>query len=200
MLSDVLIPCVFLFLSGLNYTTAVPRNVTVDDEASDGGVVPVYLPGDYAWTQGATCSSCGVQPLKSRAYNSTWHDTTNHPEDGADKQRAIEVSFNGEFTHPLFSSPGVCSNGSCKGTAVYVYFIIANTVVDPGVDTSTYMNFIVDNEPVGSYSHEPAANTRFRYDVLVYYNDTLPAEQHLLRMEAAETNTSLILFDYLAYT
>ncbi|KAL5493061.1 hypothetical protein ACEPAI_4509 [Sanghuangporus weigelae] len=155
--------------------SALKQNVSVDDAAASG-VIPQYLPPSGAWKQGADCPDCFAQPDPSQIFNGTWHDATFTPTDGS--ARAVEFTFN--------------------GTALYVFFILANTV--PFTDTVTNMNFILDEETVGSFVHQPTNSSDFEYNVPVYVNDSLSFGQHHMRMEAVGNHSALILFDYFIYT
>ncbi|KAL5510945.1 hypothetical protein ACEPAG_4702 [Sanghuangporus baumii] len=155
--------------------SALKQNVSVDDAAASG-VIPQYLPPSGAWEQGADCSGCFAQPDPSQIFNGTWHDATFTPTDGS--ARAVEFTFN--------------------GTSLYVFFILANTV--PFTDTVTNMNFILDEETVGSFVHQPTNSSDFEYNVPVYVNNSLSSGQHHMRMEAAGNHSALILFDYFIYT
>ncbi|KZP34754.1 hypothetical protein FIBSPDRAFT_942840 [Athelia psychrophila] len=58
----------------------------------------------------------------------------------------------------------------------------------------------MDGQLVGTYEHIPTTSTDYQYNVPVYMNTSLSYQEHTLTIEAAGTNTSMILFDYVAYT
>lgn len=85
------------------------------------------------------------------------------------------------------------------GTAVYAYCIMANIVAY--VTTMTNLTILLDGEDVGSYVHVPTASSDFQYDVPVYVNTSLSNTQHVLSLQAkGDTNSTIILFDYVIYT
>ncbi|EPQ59189.1 hypothetical protein GLOTRDRAFT_125498 [Gloeophyllum trabeum ATCC 11539] len=71
---------------------------------------------------------------------------------------------------------------------------------------STYLNFVLDNQPVASYSHipDPLADgnmNSFQYNVLVYADDTLDNGAHRLMLAVGGNGTdALMLFDYAVYS
>ena len=92
-----------LIFSGYSYAQT---NITVDDQFGDPvtGQMPVYLPNTAGvWSQGTSCSICLAKPDVSQAFEHTWHDTTQQPDDPVD--RIIQINFNGiDFILPLFES------------------------------------------------------------------------------------------------
>ena len=78
---------------------ASPVNVTIDDQYGDAvtGAVPEYLPAASDWSQGATCSSCLVQPWPPSAYNGTWHDSTWAPGGSEGSGYSVKITFDGEY-------------------------------------------------------------------------------------------------------
>lgn len=87
----------------------------------------------------------------------------------------------------------------CTGTAVYAYFILANTVT--GATTLTNMSFTIDGSVVGHFVHEPTSSTDYVYDYAAYVNKSLDNTDHTIVISAVgTTNNSLILFDRLIYT
>lgn len=57
-------------------------NITVDDQKGDSktGDAPSYAPSNI-WNLGPQCTGCFVQPDPSKAFDNTWHDSTNAPGD-----------------------------------------------------------------------------------------------------------------------
>ncbi|OSD00906.1 hypothetical protein PYCCODRAFT_649257 [Trametes coccinea BRFM310] len=176
------LPC---FIRSFTYLVALSRSVfslsvnrTIDDEKGDSvtGVVPSYSPVG-SWSQGSTCSGCFIHLDASQTFQGTWHDTTHTP--GDPEPRVITAQF--------------------TGTAVYVYNVLANTVLY--TTTFTSITFTLDGENVGQFVHVPTESTDFQYDVPVFASDNLPNGDHTIVIEAnGATNSSLVLFDYIVYT
>jgi len=167
--------CFLLFAS---FALAALQNVTVDDSVSTGAVVPQYLPYASIWNQGNNCSICLVKPDPSLAYNGTWHDATYSSSNGY--TQTVEFSF--------------------TGSALYIFFIIANSV--PNATTLTDVDFVLDQEIVGTYTHNPSTSTDYQYNVPVYTNDSLAFAEHNMIIQPVTDagGNVLILFDYLIYT
>ena len=168
---------VYTFLS-MACTAAISVNRTIDDEEGDPitGFKPEYSPPGL-WNIGATCDHCTVRPNSSQTLNGTWHDTTFYP--GSPGPQSITLRF--------------------KGTAIYVYNVLANTV--PSTDTLTALEFTLDGTMVGTFYHVPTTLLAYEYNVSVYANETLPNVDHELVIQAAEVAYPvLILFDYAIYT
>ncbi|KAM5539236.1 hypothetical protein V8D89_007109 [Ganoderma adspersum] len=158
-------------------------NVSVDDQHGDltTGLVPEYLPSDgTVWHVGSPtedCPTCNIKPSTldlDQIYDQTWHDGTNYP---PGPPATITVQF--------------------TGSAVYVFNILPNTLID--TDTYTNISFSIDGEDAASFIHTPNSRSTILYNQLVYQNATLQHGLHTLVMSAAG-NSSLILFDYLLYT
>ena len=83
----------FLF-SLLSLSSAIPQNVTIDDQFGDEqtGALPSYSPVG-AWSQGADCAGCLIKPDQRQAFRETWHDATHTPGDA--EPRVASVLFNG---------------------------------------------------------------------------------------------------------
>ncbi|OJT04505.1 hypothetical protein TRAPUB_4775 [Trametes pubescens] len=169
--------CLFLLaVSAVGRSLSVNR--TIDDEKGDSvtGEVPVYTP-DGSWSQGSTCSGCFIQLDPSQTFDGTWHDSTHTPGDA--EPRVITAHF--------------------TGTAVYVFNAIANTV--PFTTTLTNLSFTLDGDSVGQYVHTPSDSTDFQYNVPVFVRSGLSNVTHTIVIEATgDTNSSLVLFDYIIYT
>ena len=156
-------------------------NRTIDDKFGDSisQVTPLYLPSNVRWDQGNTCLGCLINHTfvdVSRAFDGTWHDSTysgiGYPEHF--------LTFN--FT----------------GTAVYVYYLLANTV--PKTTTLTNLSFHIDGALVGLFKHEPDSSSDILYHVLVYANASIPNAEHVMEIRAGGTDASLMLFDFVEYT
>ncbi|KAL1951102.1 hypothetical protein VTO73DRAFT_251 [Trametes versicolor] len=167
---------ILLAVSAVGRSLSVNR--TIDDEKGDSvtGEVPVYTP-DGSWSQGSTCSGCFIQLDPSQTFDGTWHDSTHTPGDA--EPRVITAHF--------------------TGTAVYVFNAIANTV--PFTTTLTNLTFTLDGDPIGQFVHTPSDSTDFQYNVLVLARTGLSNITHTIVIEATgDTNSSLVLFDYIVYT
>ncbi|KAI0706283.1 hypothetical protein C8T65DRAFT_231896 [Cerioporus squamosus] len=146
-------------------------NRTIDD--ADPQVT--YSPNNQ-WSQGSTCSECLIKLDPSQTLDGTWHDTSHHTSDPA--PRFMQVQF--------------------TGTAVYVFNVLANAV--PGAATTTSLQFTLDGAEDGTFLHTPSDSPDPEFGVLVYARDGLDNVQHTLKMQAADTPDSVILFDFIAYT
>lgn len=173
-----------LLLFSLSVATARLVNRTIDDENGDSvtGVKPVYLPTvdpDSNWQQGATCTSCHLLPKRDidllQTIDGTWHDSTYTP---------------GDLAHTI--------NTPFSGTAIYVFFIVPNTVAN----TITYVNltFLIDNKFSNSYEHIPDATSTILYNTLVFHATNLTNTEHNIEVRASGANSSLLMFDYMLYT
>ncbi|EIW63894.1 uncharacterized protein TRAVEDRAFT_110984, partial [Trametes versicolor FP-101664 SS1] len=174
-------PYLFLALAASSFVVVdgVLVNRTIDDNLGDSvtGEQPTYLP-DGGWALGSVCTTCNIHPglvNLNKTFDQTWHDTTHHP-GGPDQ--VITATF--------------------SGVAVYVFNIIANTV--GATTTLTNLSFTLDGELVGSYLHAPDTSTDILYNVSVYSNTSLTNGPHTLEIQPTGPFSSLILFDYIAYT
>ncbi|EIM79294.1 uncharacterized protein STEHIDRAFT_33180, partial [Stereum hirsutum FP-91666 SS1] len=156
----------------------------IDDTYGDieTRALPVY--SSNGWSVGQNCPGCSAQPNASQAFKGSWHDATHHPED-PDPERTVNLTF--------------------KGVAVYVYFILANSIGSE-VTSNTSLSFILDGEPVGQFNHTATSSPDYQYNVTVYSNSSIPVlpespnGQHTLSITSAgNTPDSLLLFDYAIY-
>ncbi|RDX46757.1 hypothetical protein OH76DRAFT_816354 [Lentinus brumalis] len=146
-------------------------NRTIDD--ADPQVT--YFP-DNQWSQGSTCSGCLVKLDPSQTFDRTWHDTSHHTTDSS--PRFLQVQF--------------------TGTAVYVVNVLANAV--SGTPTTSSLQFILDGAEDGTFLHTPSDSPDPMFNVVVYARDGLDNTEHTLKMQAADTPDSVILFDCILYT
>ena len=166
------------FLISLVTIAAAATNRTIDDQEGDSvtGAVPSYTPVG-SWNQGSTCDGCFVHLDPSQTFDGTWHDSTHTP--GDPEPRVITAQF--------------------TGTAVYVYNVLANYV--EYTTTLTNITFTLDGNPAGSFVHIPTDSTSFQYDVPVFVKTGLANTSHTIVITAGgDTNSSLVLFDYIVYT
>ena len=89
-----------------------------------------------------------------------------------------------------------------SGTAVYVYFIVAESE-QPNTVTFENTTFMIDGQNAGDYFHVPGPSSTesFLYNFTAFATQGLQSTQHTLVM-ASDTSTegTNILFDYLVYT
>ena len=88
------------------------------------------------------------------------------------------------------------------GVAVYVYGITPNSMSAGRTDVTTFMNlsFVLDDEHVGNYVHQPNESSVVEYNVPVYVNTSLSNGGHSLLIQFGGSSPSLFLFDYVVYT
>lgn len=105
----------------------------------------------------------------------------------------------------LVSMNYVSSKGPVKslfpsGSAVYIYCILALTSVNPAGNSD--MKFYIDNEVVGTFVRPPPGTSGFEYDVLVYFNASIPHGAHQLMIQNGRINgpKSLVMLDAIIYS
>jgi hypothetical protein len=92
------------------------------------------------------------------------------------------------------------AKGFVIGTAIYVYFILPNTVA-PGITTQTECNFTLDGQAAGSFFHAPNASFEFIYNALVFSRSNLPNATHTLNISTSGVDHDVFInFDYAIYT
>lgn len=85
------------------------------------------------------------------------------------------------------------------GTAIYVYFILANTIAD--TTTLTECNFTLDGLPAGSFTHTPTTSTKLQYNALVFSQTGLTNANHTFMISTAGLDhEAFVNFDYAQYT
>ncbi|TFK89883.1 hypothetical protein K466DRAFT_7269 [Polyporus arcularius HHB13444] len=146
-------------------------NRTIDD--ADPQIT--YFP-DNQWSQGSTCTGCLVKLDPLQTFDGTWHDTSHHTTDS--NPRFLQVRF--------------------TGTAVYLVNILANAV--SGASTTSSLQFTLDGAEDGTFLHSPSDSPDPIFNVVVYARDGLDNTEHTLKMQAADTPDSVILFDFILYT
>lgn len=160
---------------------AAATNRTIDDEYGDEvtGQKLVYSPAQ-GWTQGSKCTDCLYHP--TTAYNGTWHDATQHPDDP--DVRTITVNF--------------------TGTAVYVYNFLASYYIDTKNLTVTYMTFEIDGARVGEFFRDQIFEIDLNASRPIYVNEALTNKQHtmVIRVPPGPNGKawSFVLFDRIVYT
>ncbi|KAF8126047.1 hypothetical protein EV363DRAFT_1528926 [Boletus edulis] len=174
------------YVSLILFTTfaiAALHNVTVDDSALTGAVVPQYLPSASAWNQGNTCQGCAAQPDPAMTYDGTWHDAS----------------------YSLLSGPFLSFEFSFAGTALYIYFILANAPNIFLLTATTSVNCTVDGVTFPPFVHFPTLGAGYQYNVPVFAAESLASGTHTVTLQpivptSAPTDSVLMLFDYLIYS
>ena len=86
------------------------------------------------------------------------------------------------------------------GTAIYVFFILANYQED-SVTTLTSANFTVDKEAPVLFTHASTQSlTSFQYNALVFSQTNLSNTLHTLKIATTGSANVYINFDYAIYT
>ncbi|KAF9469397.1 hypothetical protein BDZ94DRAFT_1293776 [Collybia nuda] len=166
----------FIFLRG---GTAAQFNRTIDDTLGDSvtGEKPIYLPTTVGVWQNADCKGCLLQPDRILAFNGTWTAATYTP---TLESMSVELAF--------------------KGTAIYVFFILAN-IVERDNPTETECNFTLDGRLVGNFQHTPISTNEFLFDSLVFSQDNLSNVDHRLSILTSSLDHKVwVNFDYALYT
>ncbi|RDB22152.1 hypothetical protein Hypma_010655, partial [Hypsizygus marmoreus] len=155
---------------------AVATNRTIDDTIGDSvtGNRPIYLPATDGVWEDATCKGCSIKPDKSRAFKGTWTAATYNSGLGS---MSIELPF--------------------KGTAIYVFFILAGII--PDITTETACNFTLDGQFTGTFNHTPSTESDFQYNALVYSERTLQNVDHKLIISTSADHDVFVKFDYAIY-
>ncbi|PPQ88330.1 LOW QUALITY PROTEIN: hypothetical protein CVT25_012441 [Psilocybe cyanescens] len=155
--------------------------LTIDDTFGDSVTKQkvVYVPPTGTWHD-ETClsaSGCAIVADPSQCFSSTYNAATfRSPQD-----MSITMQFN--------------------GTAIYVFFILANNMGD-GVTTTTIANFTLDNTQPQLYTRPPDPSTSaLSYNQLVYSQNNLTNTQHTLVISTSGITTqAYVNFDYAIYT
>ena len=205
---EALSPLAMWKLKRVNYMTAASImcscsafanlvNITIDDQFGDAvtGAIPGYLPTPGNWSIGQNCPGCFAQPDASLAFRGTWHDTTWDSDGYRGAKRTLNLTFSGECIYIAM----ICSTCNVRlsiGSAIYVFFILANSI--PNTTTITNLSIVFDDGNPEYYTHTPSNSTDYQYNQLVYSNSQLSDSggQHELLMSTIGINGSLILFDY----
>ncbi|KAF9014181.1 hypothetical protein BDQ17DRAFT_1419087 [Cyathus striatus] len=166
-------------LSVASFTLAGIVNHTIDDTYGDSQTLqlPTYLPAVDVWAD-QTCGGCAIQPATSKAFKNTYTAATYHP-------GLQNISISMDF----------------EGTAIYVYFILANNHGDD-ITTITMANFTIDGKMVGTFAHAPdyTAND-ILFNQLVFSKTDLPNGNHKLVISISDIDFKVFVnFDYAIYT
>ncbi|KAG6888114.1 hypothetical protein C0995_010622 [Termitomyces sp. Mi166 len=88
---------------------------------------------------------------------------------------------------------------SFQGTAIYVYFILANFVGN-GITTETLCNFTLDDEFITQYHHIPTSSKEYNFNSLVFSKDGLLNKSHTLLISTSGLSRDVFTsFDYAIY-
>ncbi len=199
------------FLAQFNGSVAVVSNRTIDDEFGDSvtGKKPVFLPDLPGIWQGPECTGCGVQPDKTKAFKQTFNAATYTPQIG---YTSIGLSFKGWSEHislqlvlsQVRTLTNDCGGIPLAGTAIYVFFIVPNTIYilfRGSITTLAECNFTLDDEHAGYYRHAPSLSTDIMYNVLVFQSENLPNTDHMLNISTSGLDYHTFTnFDYAIYT
>lgn len=110
---------------------------------------------------------------------------------------SFSLQFNGMFAIGMSDT----RYSKSTGTAIYVYFVLANQPTEAGTPTLTNVSFTLDGHAESPFTHNPnLASSDYDYSTLVFSKASLENAQHSLVATAEATDTSsLILFDYAKY-
>ncbi|KAF5388956.1 hypothetical protein D9757_005058 [Collybiopsis confluens] len=174
-----------LILSLPIFTVALSRaaNRSIDDTLGDSvtGQKPLFLPLTQGVWADATCGSiCAIRPPTQDAFDQTYTAATYNPTLGS---ISIVLSF--------------------TGTAIYVFFILANAPAS-GVAATTTANFTLDGLFRATYDHSPDPNApafQFNESALAFSQSGLENGTHSLLISTSGLNESIFVnFDYALYT
>ncbi|KAF8998270.1 hypothetical protein BDQ17DRAFT_1309300 [Cyathus striatus] len=163
----------------LSFTLAGIVNRTIDDSFGDSQTfqLPLYQPAVGAWDD-ETCQGCSIKPDPSKAFKNTYTAATYNP---GLKNVSISMGF--------------------EGTAIYVFFILANNQGD-GITTITMANFTIDGQIAGSFTRAPdLTSTDILFNQLVFSKTDIPNGIHQLVISTSGVNFDVFVnFDYAIYT
>jgi hypothetical protein len=185
-----------LLLTVLQFASAASVNHSIDDTNGDSvtGAKPIYFPPTGVWA-GADCVGCAIQPNPSLAFDGTWTAATYNAQLGL---TSIVLSFTGKPSSYLLDVDK-CQT-PCTGTAIYAFFILANTVA-PGITTQTECNFTLDGQAAGNFFHAPSSSYAFIYNALAFSRSNLQNANHTLNISTSGISHDVFInFDYAIYT
>ncbi|KAF9265390.1 hypothetical protein L218DRAFT_1075961 [Marasmius fiardii PR-910] len=156
-------------------------NRTIDDFYGDEetGLFPTFYPLDnVTWHQNCKAKDgCLILVNETKAWDGTWHSATYVPE--KTDNMGVTLQFN--------------------GTAIWVYFILANSI--PNATTYTQCNFILDGDLMGQFVHLPASKWGLDYNAEVFSRTGLEPKMHKLEIMTGNlTRRAYMNFDYAKYT
>ncbi|KAJ4466568.1 hypothetical protein C8R41DRAFT_871582 [Lentinula lateritia] len=130
----------------------------------------------------AAVTGCALQPPISSAFGGTYTAATYNP-----GLQNISITF--DFT----------------GTAIYVYFILANNPA-PGITATTAANFTLNGSLVGTFNHSPNTSTsapdfQFNQSALAFSKAGLKNVTHQMVISTSGLSEDVwVNFDYALYT
>ncbi|KAJ3993791.1 hypothetical protein F5050DRAFT_1810195 [Lentinula boryana] len=174
----------YAFLRQVTLVSSIGVNRSIDDTLGDSvtGDRPTYLPDTLGVWEDNTCLDCALAPNTSKAFDGTYTAATYNPD-----LKNISISF--AFT----------------GTAIYVYFILANNP-DPGISASTAANFTLDGNLVSTFTHSPDSSSSapdfyFNDSALAFSKTSMKNATHQMVISTSGLNSNYYLnFDYALYT
>ncbi|KAG6836882.1 hypothetical protein H0H93_001942, partial [Arthromyces matolae] len=113
--------------------------------------------------------------------------------------RTIDDTYGDSVTGvvPVYTpETGTWDDSSC--TAIYIFFILANSVRDDDW-TETFCDFVLDGVESGWFHHVPTSTTDYQYNTLAYSTTGLINTDHTLVISLRTIHTFLS-FDYATYT
>ncbi|KAM5535827.1 hypothetical protein V8D89_010445 [Ganoderma adspersum] len=165
-----------VFLLGLLTIASAAQlsNRTIDDEYGDSvtGTLPDYF---GPWVEGAQCR-CSIRLDTTNLFRGTWHGIATSSNE--DRIPTITLRF--------------------TGVAIYVYNVLANSVLSANFATGTRLAFTLDDAPDGHFQHNPTSSTQFLFNRLVYSHTGLVNAEHVLVIQSDAG--SLCMFDYALFT
>lgn len=171
-----------LYLCALLPVALSAENRTIDDSFGDSatGFKPEFTPSS-SWNTGE-CAGCAIKPDAARAFGGTWTEATHRG--GPENPLTIRMRF--------------------RGTAIYVYFILADFEQsgEATIDTRTDCTFHLDSTTPEPYlfASERTGSRDLLYNQLAFSRTGLADEDHVLEIVAAGVERSYINFDYAIYT
>ncbi|KAF8958003.1 hypothetical protein BDZ97DRAFT_1668984 [Flammula alnicola] len=171
---------VILFWLYVSPVTSAIVNRTIDDSFGDSqtGQLVTYAPATAGVWADETCpvTVCAIRPDTTQAFKGTYTAATYNPGLGS-------MSITMQFT----------------GTAIYVFFILANA--DSGITTLTLANMTLDGNAPELFQHFPdLTTTNLDYNSLVFSKANLANVQHTLVISTSGNSNVFVNFDYAIYT
>ncbi|KAF9014186.1 hypothetical protein BDQ17DRAFT_1419092 [Cyathus striatus] len=170
-----------LLLCLLSFTLASLVNYTIDDTLGDSRTqqLPMYFPATGDVWEGILCYGSTIRPNPSKAFEGTYTAATYR------YQSMQNASIIMEF----------------EGIAIYVLFILPNRQ-GPNADTTTMVNFTVDGQIIGNFTHTADLSIDdILYNQTVFGMTGLSNGIHQLVISASDLDINVYInFDYAIYT
>lgn len=187
--------CISFFF---NQSMAVGVNRTIDDVFGDSETrqLPIFLPQTIGVWKDQTCADCAIRPDNNQAFHKTYTSATYNP---GLKSINVTMHFDGEYI--FWASLLLCGLTYSLGTAIYVFFILANNA-GVGITSNTNCVFKLDGATVGTFEHTPDnTTTDIQYNVLAFSKTGISPGQHQLVLATENLGFNAYLnFDYAIYT